>query len=333
MASVTAGLPFVAGAIFCWGTALIFLKFRCVVRRKIPGEVMVLYYALGYFLASSASAGLLLLSGHTLSINAAGIFGGSLWGVGKVLTIFAVIGALGLATSQSIQCAANVLTNVVANALIRRELLWEQVGGVCLLLLGLVTVTLARMETSKPYKTSLHSQDAENAASELMMTGASVTLVSSDPSWVSDVVIGVVLAIGSGIFMGVQAVPFRLCEGSDPLEYVINEGIGQFLVTMLSCGGVVLRRWRQKTLSDLSWRQGVPAGFVGGALAFAAAAFNTKAVAEMGLLAGCLSQLNMVVAGLWGIVLFREIHAVLSIAVFFLGVAFAFGGAALVTPK
>eukprot|EP00927_Polykrikos_kofoidii_P031774 TRINITY_DN27247_c0_g1_i1.p1 TRINITY_DN27247_c0_g1~~TRINITY_DN27247_c0_g1_i1.p1 ORF type:complete len:334 (+),score=30.49 TRINITY_DN27247_c0_g1_i1:122-1123(+) len=333
MSNVTSGLPYVAGAIFCWGTALIFLKIRCVVSRKIPGTVMSLYYSFGYLLAASTGAVFLVASGHSFSISAMGIVGGSLWGVGKVLTIFAVTGALGLATGQAMQCAANVLTNFVANAIIRGDCMWEQVGGVFLLLLGLVTLTVPRMGESTPGKHSLPLHVQEHVEISAMTDGASSVAVAANESEKLKMMTGVALALGSGVFMGVQAVPFRLSEGSDPWEYVINESFGQFVVILLSCGGVVLSDLRKKTLPDLSWRQGVPAGLAGGSLLFAAAAFNTLAVAEMGLLAGCLSQLNMIVAGLWGILFFREMHGVFAITLFFLGAAFALAGAALVVAK
>ena len=83
--------------------------------------------------------------------------------------------------------------------------------------------------------------------------------------------------------------------------------------------------------SASSWfpQYGIPAGLAGGGLLFVAAACNTLAVQHIGLVGSTLGQLNMAVAGVWGMALFKELRHRALVAVFGAGLAVACAGAVL----
>merc|ERR1712107_354008 len=55
-----------------------------------------------------------------------------------------------------------------------------------------------------------------------------------------DRICGVLLAMASGIFMGFQALPYKLSSDHDPVSYSLGQSIGQFLVILvIYLGGTI----------------------------------------------------------------------------------------------
>jgi len=333
------GLLFSLGAICCWGTALIFLKVRKVKDAGISPVVMTMFYSIGYLLTALLTAAVTHLTNVSpVHITIEGVLGGVLWGIGKLCTILAVTSPIGIAMGQSIQCCCNIVATFGSGLLTGESTWWPQFLGVCILMVGIAVVaspgmacTKSRLALVDPVPDVCSSQDSSELAhpSDRMTLSEhrhSVQAVQKSTGGIS-ILLGAWLAAISGLFMGLQALPFKLGADQDSLSYAVSEALGQFLTILTLFSGA--RLWG---LAE-GFRAGVPigllAGLAGGGLLFAAALCNTYAVQEIGLVGSCLSQLNMVVAGTWGIGLFHEITDRRLIVVFFSGTAIAISGASL----
>jgi len=142
---------------------------------------------------------------------------------------------------------------------------------------------------------------------------------------------GTLLAMGSGVFMGVQAVPFKQSGSHDSFSYGVSGAFGQFLV--LLAVSLVSRSTGRTRGFKAGLAVGLPAGLAGGMLLFLAATCNASAVNELGIVGSTLGQMNMVIAGIWGMMLFREIQDWRLILIFFVGASVAIVGAGLLEWK
>lgn len=330
------GLLFALGAIFSWGTALVFLKVKRVKDAKIQPLVMTMFYSLGYLISALVVDIVMILSGDVHHITWSGVLGGVIWGIGKLLTILAVTSRTGLAMGQSIQCCSNVATTFVAGVCNHEQVWWLQFVGIVVLGVGIVGVASPGMQCTKALVRRSDNVwlDAENVHNDLVATSALKEPVT-DSSNVRQLgtAAGVLIALASGVCMGCQALPYKLSSDHDSWSYSFGQALGQFLVILLIFIGAWLLGLVRGPDMYTDVAIGLPPGCVGGALLFAAAVCNTFAVGEIGLIGSCLSQLNMVVASIYGIFLFREIREFCLIVCFFCGALIALAGAFLLMWK
>jgi len=246
---------------------------------------------------------------------------------GKLLTIFAVTSRVGLAMGQSIQCCANAASVFFAGVCLGEHVWWLQFVAIALLGVGIVGMASPGMHCTRAClgmpTNDVHSDlDGDAGAGP-----CAESPLKANPVRQVSLPLGMLLALASGLCMGFQAVPFKLSNEHDALGYALAQAVGQFaFVTSVFVTARLLGRV-QGFRSSLA--VGLPAGLLGGGLLFAAAACHMFAVENIGLIGSCLGNLNMVVAGTWGIVLFREITERRLIMCFFLGSCIALTGAFL----
>lgn len=380
------GILWSCGAIFCWGTALVFLKVAPVRRAAIPPVAMTLFYSLGYLVTAVVAAALMVLSGTAVKVTGYGMLGGALWGIGKFFTVLAVMSPLGLATGQAVQCCCNIFVGFAAGLCMGEELWWVQCVGLFMLAMGLGIVVSPGMELTKKAfgvegthivhedraqsvvcvedrpqnnvipqslaKSNLCTPSvvgptqsfgtASNASQQPSQSfpplqTALVTNQSFPPSQTALATTGIgrfrgtFLAMGSGVFMGVQTVPFKQSGSHDSFSYGVSGAFGQFLV--LLAVSLVSRSTGRTRGFKAGLVVGLPAGLAGGMLLFLAATCNASAVNELGIVGSTLGQMNMVIAGIWGMVLFREIRDWRLMLIFFIGASVAIVGAGLLEWK
>lgn len=292
---------------------------------QIDPLVMTMFYSIGYLCTAIVAAVVMLSSGEPAHITTNGVLGGLIWGVGKLLSILAVTSQIGIAMGQAIQCCFNIATAFCTGIFTGEQVGVHQLAGIGILIIGLVVVVTPGMPCTKArrrcWKGSSLIQDAE-----LGNDGRAETFVSTPANGIG-MTLGVCLAAASGISMGVQALPFKLSDDNDSLSYAVGGALGQFAAILTAClGSRMLGLISGFRASDAV---GLLPGLAGGGLLFTAAVCNTFAVQEIGLVGSCLGQLNMVVAGAWGILLFHEIVEWQLIVLFFLGTLTAVGGALL----
>jgi len=143
---------------------------------------------------------------------------------------------------------------------------------------------------------------------------------------------GLFMAMGSGLCMGLQALPFKLSGSTDSWSYSIGESFGQCVVLVTASVAIQLLKGKL-SVCCLGFRQGSLAGVAGGSFLFIAATLNTFAVREIGLVGSCIGQANLIVAGLWGIVAFHELVGRRLIMLWCVGAALTLLGAISVQIK
>lgn len=316
------GLLYSLGAILCWGTALVFIKVKKVKNADIPPLMMTSFYSLGYVLTGVAVSIVLYAIGKPVHITWYGIGGGLVWGIGKSLTILAITSQIGLAMGQSIQCCVNIVTGFIAGICLGEEVSWLQYLAVLIIGVGISLVAAPGMQCTKSLLSQwklLVNEDTARGVEESRAKG------NGDEGF--GMLIGASLATASGMCMGLQGLPYKLASDHNSLSYAVSQALGQFVIIVAISAGA--RFVHPVRLSGSSCLIGTISGLLGGGLLFAAALCNTFAIAQIGLVGSCLSQLNMVVAGLWGICLFREITDYRLILLFFAGTLLALLGAFL----
>mmetsp|Transcript_7928 Transcript_7928/g.17393 ORF Transcript_7928/g.17393 Transcript_7928/m.17393 type:complete len:337 (-) Transcript_7928:83-1093(-) len=331
MAFSVAGLAFSLVAIFSWGTALIPLKLAS--GKKNGVTLMTLGLSSGYLLSAGVAA-LVLHSVEELEWVSSGLIGGVLWGLGKILVTRAVAGA-GLAAAQAIQCVFNIGAAFVAGvALFDEPASATSAVAVFLLMVGLVTIAVP----CPPRCSALFASQLEPPEGLLGQTERETNKEHSEANSHLPHIAALGLAAVSGVLIGCQSVPFKL-DKSEPSSwaYTISQSISQFTVIVIACGTLfVIERRRVLALQPVEEPRppliprpdGILLALGGGVLLFVAAACSTTAVSLMGLsVAQPVAQLNMVVAGAWGIYGFHEVTNPLEIVRFFTGCVVAVAGA------
>jgi len=327
------GILWSIGAIFCWGTAMVFLKLDHIKRLGFRPISLTYLYSIGYLAtAAAAFATTRTLDHKDIPITTFGIIGGLIWAAGKLFGILAVTNAAGIAMGQSIQCCVNIMTAFLAGACFGENVFFWQLVGMTLLILGLMMVAAPGMNFTKQALSAKSDADLELKPLVKSGTPSSVGMLGS-----------MCAAMISGFCMGVQSVPFKLSGDDDALSYAFSGSLAQFCVLSVvffvermflmfsteSPANALLNYTVEADTATAFFANGLPAGLAGGLLLFTAAVCNTSAVSEIGLVGACLGQMNMVVAGIWGIALFKEIRDQTLITLFFIGSFIALGGAIL----
>jgi len=241
--------------------------------------------------------------------------------------IFAVTGRVGLAMGQSVQCCANAASSFLAGVCMGEHVWWVQFVAIALLGVGIVGMASPGMHCTRACLGLPTDHAHSKSDGDAGVGGCAESPLEANPAKQVGLLVGMLLALASGLCLGFQAVPFKLSDEHDALTYALGQAVGQFVFIMSFSFIARLLGCVQGFRSSLA--AGLPAGLLGGWLLFAAASCNIFAVENIGLIGSCLSNLNMVVAGTWGIVLFREITERRLILCFFLGTCIALIGAFL----
>jgi len=204
---------------------------------------------------------------------------------------------------------------------------WVQFVAIALLGIGIVGMASPGMHCTKACLGMSTYHVHSNLDGDVGVGGCGESSLIGNPSKQVGLFAGMLLALASGLCLGFQAVPYKLSNEHDALTYALGQAVGQFV--FITSVFVVARLLGRVHGFRSNLAVGLPAGLLGGGLLFVAASFNTSAVENIGLIGSCLSNLNMVVAGAWGIVLFREITERRLIMCFILGTCIALIGAFL----
>jgi hypothetical protein len=334
------GICLCAVAIVSRGTALVPLKLVGSKRNGVPVTTIAL--SGGYLLAASLAAVVMIATNKPAWSNS-GLFGGLIWGAGKIFNILSVSGATGLAAGQGTQCSVNIGASFLVGVLLRGEPC-STFGaiGVGVLMAGLLAIIVPCPSGCQAAQPELvcHAaltacppagSDCSTEAAEAQSTAPSKSARAAS----------LTLAASAGICFAFQSVPL-LYDSSNPsaLEYSVSQAVAQFGVILAFCvPPVVLARrqaFRKSALVDVPILPLVPQPCAlllavgGGMLLFTAAASINVSNGILGLsVAQPLGNLNMMVAGCWGVFVFGEMPFLLERVRFFLACAVAIGGAVL----
>lgn len=348
------GLSYAGVASVSWGSALVFAKLPIIKHLQISVWVITLSYSIGYFITAALAVLVAYLNGKSVAWTNYGFAGGIFWGSGKIFSLQAISGAIGLAAGQSTQCVVSCIVAFTVGVFAHHEpVSVMQCLGLLMLIAGLVTISLAKVPVGA---------QANSSSLEARLTGCSLTPVStrsivdtsihtaeamtpqssegSKPT--AAIFQGICLAVAAGLTLGCQNVPYLFDPAANAWDYTASQSVGQLSVILIVCGTVVIQQRRTSASPALSESAighdrvktvvvGGLAGLCGGSLLFVAAFANTQACGQLGLAMGqSLSQTNMVVASLWGVFLFNEIVGLRLLCWFGLGCMVALTGAVMI---
>lgn len=336
------------GAALCWGTQGIFVKIPAVRETNVDAVVFQGYYSLAIFL-SSAFFPLFTACDWTWY----GVSSALLWVPGSLATIVAIT-LCGLAVTQGVMCGASITVSFLWGVAYFQEDIrnwpWTLVG-LSLLVVGVCGMCLSNFQ----FRISLPEQlrvlyrivpcfappdGSYYAELDEMQTGR---LLDADPEnplkqpesqfQVRQFLLGVVVAVISGASYGTTMVPKVLSreENSTGLCYGFCFGMGVGVFTLLVLiFYFIINFLRGKGIPALHLRVVLLPAMAAGFISNMGTVASIYATVNLGLTVGFpLTQMAVLVSGLWGLFLFKEMTRWNAIGAFFVSGVVLIGGAAL----
>eukprot|EP01112_Ceratiomyxa_fruticulosa_P008558 TRINITY_DN2219_c0_g2_i2.p1 TRINITY_DN2219_c0_g2~~TRINITY_DN2219_c0_g2_i2.p1 ORF type:complete len:322 (-),score=46.00 TRINITY_DN2219_c0_g2_i2:155-1120(-) len=302
-------------AILFFGSFGIPIKSKRVVEAGIDPVVFQCYYSFAVFLTSW-----LLLAFYPFQFTYLGIVGALLWVPSSILSIFAV-NFLGISIAQGTWSGITIMVSFIWGAAVFHDEvknLWLAILALLLLALGITGLSLCQYKFYNPFSPSMH-----NEYDPLMPVNESEKPV--EPS--KNRMLGILCAVFLGILNGSMLVPLRyLPKDFPPLVYPVSFGIGVMVVTPVAALlYFVVKRKRPELKPTVA---AIP-GMLSGTMWNVGNVGSVIATLKLGLTIGFpLTQLALLVAGIWGMVLFGELAGKLCKVQFFIAAVVLLGGAA-----
>jgi len=156
----------------------------------------------------------------------------------------------------------------------------------------------------------------------------------AEPTSAARVVLGILAAAALGVTNGSMMVPAERTDSQyQGIPYAISFAIGVAMVTLVIVPAYCALQWaRKKGIPQFHVRVAFLPGFLAGTVWNMGNIFSIYATQYLGLTIGFpLTQMALLVGGLWGMLLFREITRVGAILSFFASALVLLGGAALLS--
>jgi len=314
----------VLGAIFFFGSIGVMIKSKKLAEAKVDAMVFQLYYSLAIFISSW-----LVLSYNSFVFTYWGIVGAALWVPASVLTIFAIKYA-GLSISQDIWSGSSIIVSFLWGADLQYKF-------------PFIDSLFARCR--KPAKKERRGINSDGHYEAVEDGDVSSDVDSNDEEVVEDSALitthepalslkarlfGMLCAIAVGLPNGSMLVPLRLAPSdAQGINYMVSFGIGVVAVTpALALVYFLIKRELPVFHLRVALVPGLLAGFVWNLGNYC----SIYATLYLGLTIGFpLTQVALLVAGLYGIFFFKEITSWFAILFFFLSSGVLLGGAALLS--
>eukprot|EP01113_Clastostelium_recurvatum_P042841 TRINITY_DN6986_c0_g1_i2.p1 TRINITY_DN6986_c0_g1~~TRINITY_DN6986_c0_g1_i2.p1 ORF type:complete len:371 (+),score=66.57 TRINITY_DN6986_c0_g1_i2:321-1433(+) len=353
-------------SILFFGSNSLPLKSKRVVEAKTDPMVFQLYYSLAIFITSW----LALLYEHvrhgsSFEFTYIGIVASSLWVPASVLSFFA-IQYIGLSIAQGTWSGVTILISFLWGAFKFQNHVnnvFLAIFSLVLLMIGVAGLSLCknRFYIFEPYPSSSSSssssspQQIQEERSPMIRgqyTGVynddddmsrssfypSAHPSSSQEASVASIrllfkntkLLGTVCAVGLGLLNGTLMVPMQyLPKGMSMMMYTVNFGIGVIIVTPVVA---IIYFALKRECPEFNPKVVALPAFIGGILWNIGNVGSIVATQYLGLTIGYpLSQLALLVGGLWGMFLFKEITGMPSRVQFFIAAAVLLLGALLLS--
>eukprot|EP01028_Stygiella_incarcerata_P002441 TRINITY_DN1454_c0_g1_i1.p1 TRINITY_DN1454_c0_g1~~TRINITY_DN1454_c0_g1_i1.p1 ORF type:complete len:349 (-),score=80.30 TRINITY_DN1454_c0_g1_i1:78-1124(-) len=345
MYSTEVGFVAVFLAILFFGSYAVPLKFKRVRVLHIDPMVTQLYMGFMIFFTSW-----LVALYEEFEFTFYGILGAILWVPANVFAIFA-IRLIGLSVAQGLWCGFTIAVSFFWGAVVFQD----HLTNVYLALLGLAfliggCLILTQIRTNEPPEDEIGEIDESTEASTPLQDGKHSLpsydmeeVQSIDPSHVAinspsetektskqtKKTLGMICVCCVGLLNGSMMVPARL-NPQKSLIYVVSFGIGVFFVTpILFALYFIIKRERPKIMLR---RASGPSLIVGLLWNVGNVCATIAVLSPLGLTVGFpLTQVALLVAGLWGMYVFHEISGKRNSVTFFAGAGIILLGAALLS--
>jgi len=290
--------------------------------------IFQLYYSFVIF-----STGWLVLIFVPFKFTYFGIIGAALWVPASIFSIFSVF-LLGISVAQGTWSGVTIVVSFM----------WGAVGfqdevrsiGLAILALFLLVTGIAAFSLCQKKYYIFETQALESEKLEEKNEASEETLMIEKPpppsrfSPFQRKVLGIACAVVSGIFNGSSLVPFKFMPSDiESVAYIASFGVGVVVVSPTICFFYFLIKRQLPVFHFKAVSLPAMASGVIWSIANVGSIFATK---YLGLTVGYpLTQLSLVIAGLWGMFLFGELQGKRTRIQFFLATAVLLAGAALLS--
>jgi len=288
---------------------------------KVDPVVFQIYYSISIFYSSW-----LVLLYNDFVFTYLGVIGAALWVPASILSI-AAINNLGMSIAVGTWAGVTIVVSFVWGVILGQEVksITLSIVALLLLIIGILGLSLS--------STSLISGKKQ----EPFVQREEAPLISNPPDVNGDItpenpikkrIIGFSCAILLGLMNGSMMVPTKfLPENAKGINYVVSFSIGVVIVTPI-CAVIYFLIRRQEPVFHI--KVAFLPGLITGLLWSVGNFCSIYATMYLGLTVGFpLTQLALVVAGLWGLIVFKELSGARTIAFWFLSVLVLLSGAAL----
>jgi len=326
----------VAGAILFFGSFAVPLKTKKVQEAKVDPVIFQLYYSVSIFVSSW-----LVLTYVPFVFTYFGIIGAALWVPASILSIVA-INHLGMSIAVGVWCGVTVLTSFLwgAIAFSKEEKLRSlplAILALFLLILGIVGLSFSNTDfvknAGKKQKGYSRINDEETSLKNgerkySSETDAQKNHKAPEQSAQRKPIIGFICALILGLMNGSMMVPLRYTpKEAQGINYIVSFAIGVLIVTPI-CAIVYFLVRRKKP--EFHFRVAVIPGLITGLLWNLGNFFSIYATLYLGLTIGFpLTQTCLVVSGLWGMLVYKELSGARTIILWIISVIVLLAGATL----
>ncbi|PRP78327.1 zinc carboxypeptidase [Planoprotostelium fungivorum] len=343
------GYAAVVGAILFFGSfaAAVPLKSRRVVKANVDPVVFQVYYSISIFLSSWI---VLAWAHDEFRFTYYGFISAACWVPASILSIFA-INHLGMSVAVGVWAGVTIVVSFIWGAFLDGvQSPRYSYSGIAVLVVGVLLLSLSSSEFvanlgkkkkdqnstvytpaySPIHETSplLHGEDkpkAINVDGSRKSYNDEPALPIGEPK--KNSTIGLICAVLLGAMNGSMLVPMRGAPKDIVITFVISFSIGVLAITPVCALAYFLFR-RQRPVWHV--RVALVPGLLTGLIWSIGNGFSIYATTYLGLKLGFpLTQLALVVSGLWGIIVFREVTALASLVWWFVSLLVVGGGVAL----
>jgi len=320
----------VAGAVLFFGSFAVPLKTRRVQEANVDPVVFQLYYSLSIFCSS-----FLVLAYNPWVFTPFGIAGAAFWVPASILSIFA-INYLGMSVAVGTWAGVTIVVSFLWGSIVFRDPVHSillSVVALSLLIGGILGLSLSNSEFVKNLGNKRTSQRNINVAEDeapLLNDDTQQAAENKAPN-ATGKLIGLMCALVLGVLNGSMMVPLRYTPPeASGIKYIVSFGIGVMIVTPVCALFYFAIIKRQ--IPQLHLRVALIPGLITGLLWNVGNFCSIYATLNLGLTIGFpLTQLALVVSGLWGLLVFKELRGAMVISFWIVSVLILLGGAALLS--
>jgi len=326
--NMTYGYLAVAGAILFFGSFAVPLKTKRVQEANVDPLVFQLYYSFSIFCSS-----FLVLSYNPWVFTPWGIAGAALWVPASILSIWA-INYLGMSIAVGVWAGMTIVVSFLWGALAfpsdnTVKSIPLSVVALLLLVIGIGCLSLSNSEFVKKLGQSKNNQgiNTEDEASPLLKDEEESKKANSSTA---KKIIGLICALVLGIFNGSMMVPLHFTpDNAKGINYIVSFGIGVLIVTPVCFVLYFVLRCKKP---EFHLRVALIPGLITGLIWNVGNFCSIYATLYLGLTIGYpLTQLALVVSGLWGLLVFKELRGAIVILVWISSLIVLLSGAALLS--
>eukprot|EP01119_Soliformovum_irregulare_P018063 TRINITY_DN5475_c0_g1_i1.p1 TRINITY_DN5475_c0_g1~~TRINITY_DN5475_c0_g1_i1.p1 ORF type:complete len:343 (-),score=79.59 TRINITY_DN5475_c0_g1_i1:69-1097(-) len=322
----------VLGAVIFFGSFAVPLKTRRIVEAKVDPTIFQLYMSFSIFCCS-----FLVLTYNKWIFTYFGIIGAALWVPASILSIFA-INLAGLSIAVGTWAGVTIVVSFLWGALEMGtpvHSLALSIVALGLMILGIAGLSFSGTQFVKNIRrTKRDHQIQEDERVNLVYNDLGETPDDEPNGSVKRKIAGLACAVALGILNGSMMVPLKKAPAeSGGVIYIVSFGIGVMAVTPVCVGLFLLGQYcLTKEFPALHFRIAFIPGFISGFIWSLGNWCSVYATIYLGLTIGFpLTQTALVVSGLWGIIVFKEMTGFFPILFWTISVMILLTGAFLLS--